>query len=475
MQTKRSGLAAPHREKSTAPAPLNTGGPSSLGEVIAWLDRHINLEAIESGLAGRAALPTLDRIRTLTDAMGDPQRDYEVLHITGTNGKGSTTRMCSTLLYTSGLSVGTITSPHLETMNERISTNLRPISDAALDETLRALRHLEAFLLERGSLDMAPTWFELVTTAAYRYFSDVAVQAAVVEVGLGGRWDATNIADGSVAAVTNVDLDHVEILGPTRTHIAKEKAGIVKAGSIVVVGERDPEIVEIFAEEARAVGAEDLWQNGIDFACESNDLAVGGRLLSLRTRSAHYHDVYLPLHGRHQGDNAAVAIAATEAFVGVPLSEDVVREAFAGVTVPGRLEVMERHPLIVLDGAHNVAGAQVLHQALEEDFAGVRAIVLVMGCLRGRSPAELISQLGSDRLRQVVACTPPSPRAQHASVVADAARALGLAATICEDADDAITAARALVTPEDMIVVCGSLYVVGAARTALRRVASATP
>src|SRR5579875_2099207 len=262
---------------------MDDAASGSLGEAIAWLDRHINLEAIEAGRAGRAALPTLERMRMLCDAMGNPQQDYPAIHVTGTNGKGSTTRLTAALLHAQGLNVGTITSPHLERMNERITRNLVPVDDDALLGLLESLRALERFVLDRSKEAVAPTWFELVTAAGYRYFSDEAVDAAVVEVGMGGRWDATNVIDGHVAVVTNVDLDHVEILGPTRQHIAREKAGIIKAGATVVVGEEDPAIVDIFAAEAASAGAAGLWRRGLDFDCLRNEIAVGGRLVDIRT------------------------------------------------------------------------------------------------------------------------------------------------------------------------------------------------
>lgn len=448
---------------------------SSLGDAIAWLDRHINLEAIERGVAGRAAEPTLSRIRALMAAMGDPQRAYPIVHITGTNGKGSTTRMVSALLMAQGLSVGTITSPHLEQMNERIARDLQPISDEDLLELLLSLESLERFVLDQDPGALPPTWFELVTAAGYRYFADAPVDAAVIEVGLGGTFDATNVADGVVAVLTNVALDHVEILGPTRGHIAREKAGIVKPGATVVVGDEDEEIVAIFAEQAAAVGAGPLWRRGADFACTSSLVAVGGRVLDLRTPGRDYSGLYLPLHGAHQGDNAAVALTAAEAFFGTPLDEQVVAEAFAGFTVPGRLEVVGRRPLVVLDGAHNPAGAAVLARALEEDFAALERIVVVMGCLRGRDPEELLRALPLSRVAHVVACAPASPRAQPAKAVADAAAALGLAVTTIEEVDEAVLVARDLAAPEDLVLVTGSLYVVGAARTVFRRLGSNGP
>ena len=449
--------------------------PASLGEQLAWLDRHINLEAIEAGLAGRAAAPTLERIAALCAAMGEPQASYPVIHVTGTNGKGSTTRMCSALLRAAGLSVGTLTSPHLESMNERICYNLEPISDEELAGQLVALREFEAFVLAAKKSEIAPTWFELVTAAAFRYFSDVAVEVGAIEVGLGGRFDATNVADATVAVLTNVDLDHVEILGPTRRDIASEKAGIVKAGSAVVVGDRDQAIIDIFSEEAARVGAASLWRRDVEFGCDSNQLALGGRVLSLRTPGGFYDEVFLPLHGAHQGDNASVALASVEAFFGAPLGQDVIEEAFSRLTVPGRLEVLDRRPLVVLDGAHNVAGARVLGAALAEDFAAAEQIVVVMGCLRGRSPQDLLREIASERIIEVIACAPPSPRALPGEAVKEAALSLGLSASASDEVEDALARARSLVGERDLILVAGSLYLVGAARTVLGRVAAGRP
>ncbi len=469
----------PGDHRPRGPGHSDVAAGSSLGDALEWLDRHVDLEAIERGAAGRAGEPSLARIAALLDAMGDPQANFGVLHVTGTNGKGSTSRLASALLQESGLFVGTYTSPHLESLNERIATDATPIDDDDLAGAIGSLAPLEELLLARGVLEVAPTWFELVTATAYRHFADVAVEAAVVEVGLGGRYDATNAADGAVAVVTNVELDHTDILGNTREAIAREKAGIVKTGSVVVCGEEDPALAAVFANEAERVGASGLWQRGRDFGCVANLVAHGGRLLDLRTPGASYDEVYLPLHGAHQGENAAVALAATEALFGAPLGRDVVEAAFASVTVPGRLEVLGRRPLVVLDGAHNEAGAAALGAAIAEDFAAAERLVVVIGCLRGRDTAALLAPLkaaaealgaphASGPLR-VVACRPSSLRAQPAEAVAAAARGLGLETVVEEDVGAALERAVALAGERDLVLVTGSLYVVGAARTAWRR------
>jgi dihydrofolate synthase/folylpolyglutamate synthase len=432
-----------------------------LGETLAWLDRHVNLEAIEQGRAGRLGLPSLERISALVGALGDPQTTYPIVHITGTNGKGSTSRMTTALLQACGLSVGTYTSPHLEQINERLQFAGADITDDSLVSVLGTVAEIERFLGIRA------TWFELVTAAAYGWFADMAAEAVVAEVGLGGRFDATNVGDADVAVVTNVELDHTQILGTTRESIAAEKAGIIKSGSLLVLGEEDPVVSAIFEAEAETVGARAIWRRGSDFGCSSNRLAVGGRLIDLWTPLGRFSEVHIPLHGAHQADNAACAVAAAQALLGTTIEEDIVCDALATVRVPGRLEVVGRHPLVVLDGAHNPAGAVSAGRALQEDFAGARRVIVVMGCLRGRDPGELLLALGPERIAVVVACRPPSPRAQEPTSVVEAAQALGLLAEESGTTAEAVDRALELAGREDLVLVTGSLYVVGAARTAL--------
>ena len=444
-------------------SPPSDGYRSSIGEALAWLDRHINLEAIESGKAGRHALPTLDRISALVAAMGDPQKSYPVIHLTGTNGKGSTAQMCAALLMALGLNPGVYASPNLQKINERMAVGGLPITDVQLAVQLAAMAELEVFV------GVQATWFELVTATAFRWFADEAVDAAVVEVGLGGRYDATNVADASVSVVTNVELDHTDILGPTRTDIAREKAGIVKPGSWLILGEMDPSLARVFSDEATEAGAAGSWKRGLDFGTDGNRAAVGGRSVDLYTPAGRYEGIFVPLFGAHQADNAACALAAVQALVGVPLTSSVVADAFASVKVPGRLEVVGRKPLVILDGAHNAAGALAVGAALREDFgAGPdRRIVVVMGCLRGRDPVELLEGLGPGQISSVVACTAPSPRAQGGDVIAAAAKTLGIESSEQATVGDALASALGLAGDAGMIIVTGSLYVVGEARTLL--------
>ncbi len=402
--------------------------------------------------------PDLDRMRRLVDILGHPEAGVPAIHVTGTNGKTSTARGLTALLTAKGLRVGTFTSPHLERINERLAADGEPISDADMAQVLTDLAGLEPLLGDGIRL----TWFEILTGAAIRWFADRPVDVAVFEVGLGGRWDATNVVDATVAVVTNIGLDHVEFLGSTRAQVAGEKAGIIKPGSTLILGERDPDLLPVFERERPA----ELWWAGRDFDCDRNDLAVGGRVLDLRTPQAAYEDVFLDLHGSYQGDNFAAALAAAEAFFGSPLDDTLVREAAATVRSPGRLEIVGHDPLVILDGAKNLEGAERAAAAVQEEF-GARSLILVVGMLYGKDPEAMLRALGARRARLVVTCPPPSPRAQPAPALAAAALRLGVEAVATESVPDALEVAFDRAGPDDLILVTGSLYVVGAARAAL--------
>jgi dihydrofolate synthase / folylpolyglutamate synthase len=427
----------------------------------AWLDAHVNMETgvgVPAPTRERGA-PSLERIGALLQYLGSPQLEYPAVHLTGTNGKTSATRMVTELLSTAGLVVGTTTSPHLERVNERMMINGEPIDDAELDEQLRVVA-----LVER-EIGLDASYFEVVIAAALRWFADVAIDVAAIEVGLGGTWDATNVVDGRVAVVTNVSVDHVAYLGSTHAEIAREKAGIIKEGATLVLGETDPDLVPIFTDRGAAL----VLRRDIDFGVRSNVPAFGGRMLELFTPDARYSDVFVPLHGSHQGDNAAAALAAAEAFVGAPLEPDVVRGAFSRVRSPGRLELVGRHPLVLLDGAHNVAGAEALRSALAEEFAPAPR-TLVVGLLREKEPREMLRALGLDDVEQLVCARPPNARALDPALVTEAAVELGFPEERIEvvDAVSEAVSTALLTTPADgQIVVTGSLYFVGAARSIL--------
>ena len=439
-----------------------------LGDALAWLDGHQNLERMLA--TTRMVAPSLKRMTALVDILDNPERQYPVLHLTGTNGKTSAARLLTTLLAASGLSAGTFTSPHLERINERIMAAGRPISDVELAEVLDALADIEPLLEQVLGAGERLTWFEILTAAAFRWFGERPNDVGVIEVGLGGRWDATNVVRASVAVVTNIGLDHTEFLGGTREDVATEKSGIVKEGSTLILGETRPELAEIFRRAAAEAGADAVWARDEDFGVVSNRAAVGGRLLDLRTPGGSYDEVFLPLHGAHQGDNFACALAAAEAFFARPLAEDLVLQAASAAASPGRLEVVRRRPLVILDGVKNPDGARAARASLDEEFAVAGQRILVVGMLQGKDPAEMLTALGAEDASVVICCPPPSPRALDPETLAATGRALGLPGRVgvANSVEEAVEAALLSATPDDLILVTGSLYVVGAARTALR-------
>jgi dihydrofolate synthase/folylpolyglutamate synthase len=425
------------------------------GEALNYLDEHASYEK-----TGRVESPSLDNINTFMDLMGQPHLSYPVIHITGTNGKGSTTQIITQLLIAHGLQVGTYTSPHLEKLTERISRNNEPISEQDFADCVAAIADIEVI----GGV--RPSYFEVMTAAAFRYFADTAVDVAVIEVGMLGRWDATNVVNSSVAVVTNIALDHTEFAGPRLEDIAFEKVGISKPGSVLVVGDTNEELREIWnAAESAAV-----LLRGNDFEVSENELAVGGRMIDVRTERAVYKELPLPLHGQHQGDNAAIALTAVEEFFGNVLDVDVVREGFAAVRMPGRFEVLGRGPLVVIDGAHNPAGADVCAQVFFDDFSPEGKRILLVGALKGRDPQMLLSALRADEFDVVICCTAPSPRGLPANDLASAAKQMGCEqVVVCETVEAACDRALSIAREEDAVLVAGSLYVVGSARTYLRR------
>jgi dihydrofolate synthase/folylpolyglutamate synthase len=422
----------------------------------AYLDAHASYDT-----TGRIESPSIDVITAFCGAMGDPQDAAPVIHVTGTNGKGSTAQMISRLLVADGLTVGTYTSPHLERVNERITRNGEQISDEDLAEQIAAVADLELIV------GLRPSYFEILTAAAFRWFADVAVDVMVIEVGLLGRWDATNVATGDVAVITNIGMDHTEFAGPTLADIAREKAGIIKPTSAAIIGETEPELIEIF----QSAGAATTFVRGSDFETTSSRLAVGGRLLDLRTPTTIYPDVYLPLHGAHQGDNAILALTAVETFFAAPLDIDVVMEGFGDVKMPGRFEVLGHQPLTIVDGAHNPSGADTCAKVFFEDFDPDGRRILVIGTLR--DPMDMLAALRADEFDIVFACTAPSPRGVLAVDVAEAARKLGCDNVAVFDTVEAACArAMEYADGDDAVLATGSLYTVGAARPVLQRYAN---
>ena len=413
--------------------------------------------------AMKSMAPSLHRIEALLDALDNPQRRYPAIHITGTNGKTSVAKITSSLLVATGLKVGTYTSPHLQSMTERIALNGEPLEEEVFGETfdhmLPFLRTVEERLGEELS------YFEVVTALFFLWAAETPVDVAVVEVGLGGLWDATNVIDAPVAVITNIGLDHTQLLGD-RFSIAKEKVGIVKSEAEVITAERDPAIIDIIAGATEGAKGT-LSMLGRDFSVIENKVAFGGRYLSFLLRSRSYEGLFLPLHGAHQGVNAATALEAVTSFLPPgSLGDEVVAEGFATVKVPGRLETVktgrEDGIPVVLDVAHNPDGLSALVASLSEAFAFER-VVFVVGILQDKDHEGMIAEL--TRVPSAVLFTQPRfARSASTNELEAAAERLGCPATSIADVATAVDAAMAEAGENDLVCVTGSHYVVGEAR-----------
>ena len=372
------------------------------------IEQSIMLRAPEHDLD-----PSLDRIAAVMELLGDPQIAFPVIHVTGTNGKTSTTRMIERMLREMGLSTGRFTSPHLHNIRERIALNGDPIDVekfiASYEDVLPFIDIVDA----RSAAEDGPqmTYFEVLVAVAYASFADAPIDVAVVEVGMGGSWDATNVVNAQVAVVTPIALDHERFLGSSLEGIAIEKAGIFKAGSLVVSAMQEPEVAEILVGLAQKLGTS-LAFEGNEFGILSREVAVGGQQLAVRGLGGDYDDLFLPLHGPHQGQNAALALAAVEAFVGGGehrLDIDIVRAGLAGVTSPGRLEVVRRSPTVLVDAAHNPAGALALRAAIEDSFNFAK-LVGVIAILEDKEASTMLEIL-EPVLNEIVVSRTTSPRA----------------------------------------------------------------
>jgi folylpolyglutamate synthase/dihydropteroate synthase len=400
--------------------------------------REVELE-IGSRRAEHQISPTLDRIAALVSLLGDPQRTYPVVHVTGTNGKTSTTRMIETLLRERGLRTGRFTSPHLVSMRERIAVDGAPLP---ADRFIELYDEIKPYVQLVDDQQPAPmSFFEVLTGMMFAAFSDAPVDVAVIEVGLGGRWDATNVADGTVAVITPVAMDHMQWLGDTIEAIATEKAGIIKPGAVAVLAQQQVEAAEVLLERVSLVGAT-VAREGFEFGVLNRELALGGQQLTLQGLRGTYDDVFLPLFGAHQASNAACALAAVEAFAGVAVTEPVgddgssitlgpglsdrggldpelVRAGFAKVSSPGRLDILRRSPTVIADAAHNPAGMAVTVQALAESFNFDR-IIGVVSVMEDKDVAGVLDEL-EPALSDIVITTNSSPRAMPAAELAELA------------------------------------------------------
>ncbi len=423
--------------------------------------------------------PSLDRIRAFTEVLGDPQRAYPVIHLTGTNGKTSTSRMIDTLLRALELRTGRFTSPHVERMTERISVDGEPLTD---EEFVRAFNDVAPYThLVDDSQPHPLSFFETVVAMAYAAFADAPVDVAVVEVGMGGAWDATNVADAAVAVVLPVSVDHAAYLGETPAAIAVEKAGIIKPGSVAVLAEQEPDVASVLLDRAAEVGAT-VVREGAEFGVVSRVPAVGGQVVSLQGLRGRYDDVFLPLYGAHQAQNAAVALAAVEAFVGregdEPLDDEVVRAAFAEASSPGRLEIVRRSPTIVLDAAHNPHGATAAAAALEDSFT-FSPLIGVIGVMADKDHEGLLAAF-EPHLAHLICTQNATDRALPAERLAAAAREIygDDRVSVAPRLSDAIDQAAALAEAGEAfgdplgsgaVLVTGSVVTVGEARTLLVR------
>jgi dihydrofolate synthase/folylpolyglutamate synthase len=362
-----------------------------------------------------------EKITGLLDLLGDPQRAYPSIHLTGTNGKTSTARMIDSLLRAHQMRTGRYTSPHLETVRERIALDGEPISEERFVATYREIEPMAAMIDARAPETL--TYFDITTAMAFSAFADAPVDVAVVEVGLGGRTDATNVIQAPVCVLTPIGLDHAEWLGGTVAEIATQKMGIVHKGATVIAAAQPEEAVRPILERCAEVEAT-LAREGAEFGVLRRQVAVGGQLLSLQGLGEVYHDVFVPLHGAHQAQNAAVALAAVEAFLGAgtgrALDADVVREGFVRASSPGRLEPVRSSPTVLLDAAHNPAGMAATVAALEEEF-GFRRLVVVVAALVGKDVAGMLDLL-EPVADEIVVSRNTSPRAMPVNELADLAR-----------------------------------------------------
>jgi dihydrofolate synthase/folylpolyglutamate synthase len=404
-------------------------------------------------------VPDLDRITALVELLDHPERTYPSAHVTGTNGKTTTARFLGRILCAHGLATGVYTSPHLLSVTERLAVCDEPIDEAEFAETYSHLRpYLEE--VDRRGPDRV-TYFETLTALAYLWFADKPVEAAVFEVGMGGRWDATNVVPAKVAVFCSIDLDHPE-LGSTVEEVAREKAGIVKEGATVVVQDTAADALPVIEARTREVRAT-LVLRGREYSLVERTPAVGGQRITVAGMHAAYEGYVLPLHGAHQAENAATAVVAAEAFLGRSLDEDALRQAFDGMTSPGRLEPVARQPLVVLDGAHNPEAARALADALPEAFRW-RGLHLVVGVLDTKDVTGIVGPLASLATR-ADACSNSNPKSIPPDRMAAACRAAGIE-DVEEHADvaEALGAAHAAAGEGDLILVTGSLYTVADAR-----------
>lgn len=424
--------------------------------------------------------PRLDAVQRAVDILGNPEKSAPVIHITGTNGKTSTARMVESLLLAHDLRVGRYTSPHLEKVTERISLDGRPVADETFvriyGEIAPYLQLVDTELSEQGEPGL--TFFEVLTVLAFAVFADEPVDLMVLEVGIGGSWDATNVADAAVSIVTPVDLDHTEMLGDTLQEIALEKAGIIKPGGFLISAAQDPVVAQILLERAQEIGAQFRFE-GVEFRVRGRTIAVGGQIIAVQGLAAEYIDLMLPLFGEHQAENAALAIAAVEALLGggdKPLNQELLVTGLGAVTSPGRLELARKAPPVLLDAAHNPHGLKASARAVRESFTFAK-LNLVVGILREKDVETMLRTLAeeySEYELELWCSHSRSPRAIAPEELAEIAADMGFDEDMVhaqDRLDDAIASAIQDAADrqefDGAVLITGSVTVVGEARALL--------
>lgn len=424
------------------------------------IETRADAEAFIDARIGQGVQPGLERIEGLLAFMGNPEHEYAKVHIAGTNGKTTVSRMVQQILGAHGLSVGTFTSPHLDRVEERFSLHGVPVTP---EEFTQAVADIAWFVVGYESeASTTVTYFEVTAALAFSLFAAAAVDAAVIEVGLGGRLDATNSIVADVSVVTGIDIDHVEFLGPTIEGIAAEKVAILKEGGTLVTGPLPDDAMDPVSDRVGATSSK--WVHADrEFSVVNATVGVGGWLCDIDGVYGSYRELFLPVHGRHQVDHLATAIATAEMFLGQELDHELLPLAVASLRSPGRLEVVRRRPVVLLDGSHNAEGFRGLAATLEGEFPTL-AWDLVIGVRGERKVDELVAPL-SGLIRHIHACAADDPASRDPRGVADeASEALGVAATVHGSVEEAVGHAVDAAGPEGGVVVAGSLYVVGEIR-----------
>ncbi len=422
------------------------------------------MEALLTRIPENKLRPRLEPTARAVELLGDPQKAYRVIHVTGTNGKTSTTRFIERILREFGLRTGRFTSPHLVRLNERMSIEGEPVSDQALSEvwadTEPLLAIVDAELEATGETRL--TFFEALAALGFAVFADAPVDVLVLEVGMGGQWDSTNVADGDVAIFTPISIDHAERLGSTIQEIAKTKSGIIKPDAIVLSSAQTREAEAVLSAKAAEIG-ESFAIYGKDFEAFNISKEKSGQRFSVRTLAGEYHDLFIPLHGEYQVENAALAICAAEAFVGggsQRISEDVLRVALADFSSPGRLQIISREPLTILDAAHNPDGARSLARALRDSFDSPRTVA-VLSILEEKDASGFFEELRQAPIDQVIVTKSTSPRAMDIANLTNLAREYFTSVTNAPSVFSAMEAAKKIVASDGAIVVAGSITLVG--------------